>query len=232
MCDVCESAGARKVRRRGKVRAHGMREARGCARAMREGAGMKHSMVNRKGDSGMGGMRAYGVKRGKVRACNARESACQHLYLLINEAQEARTREAHEAYGRGNIARICARSKCVISSLDGIIMRENENEGTLDETQGRVGMSEAGALGGACNWQDEFLHNALQVEGAPMGGAARGVGAPYKLIGCARCARLGAISREFDYIGRTREERPFSCKCAQMLRKWAVRVVYQGAVGA
>ncbi|KAG1844257.1 hypothetical protein C8R48DRAFT_678469 [Suillus tomentosus] len=114
----------------------------------------------------MGEMRAYGVKRGKVRARKARESAengkhcgCPiRLVFFVQLSTSTPSYEkgagsahvcAREAYGRVNIgrvcarerektARICARSKCVISSLDSIIMRENENESALDETQGKT----------------------------------------------------------------------------------------------
>ncbi|KAG1852649.1 hypothetical protein C8R48DRAFT_676147 [Suillus tomentosus] len=218
------------------MRAHGTREARECARVMREGAGMKRSMANCKGDSDVNSVPwAWGddarmiwtwrARRGwDARIwCEARESAraqgmrkrvivaCVVWWMLkglnilstSSPAYEQGAGSAHvrtrEAYGRVNIGRVCARER---GKTARICARSK-------------GWNERGwrALGGACNWQNEFLHNALQFEGAPMGGAVRGVEAPYKLIGCARCARLGVISREFDYIGRTREERPFLCKC-------------------
>ncbi|KAG1842586.1 hypothetical protein C8R48DRAFT_678986 [Suillus tomentosus] len=140
---------------------------------------------------------------------------------------------AREAYGRGNTARICACSK-VIPICIYIKKIQMEERWTKPRVNEWYPMKQ--------QWYMLFfdarlrrlilLLERMQVEGAPMGGAVRGVEAPYKLIGCARCARLGAMSREFDYIGQTCKEQPFLCECAQMLHQWAVRMVYQGAIGA
>ncbi|KAG2130041.1 hypothetical protein BD769DRAFT_1387045 [Suillus cothurnatus] len=148
--------------------------------------------------------------RDSARAQGARMCACARRGNTPRRGKRAHARE------RGKTARICAHSKATLYAYISCMTRESEMKERWTKPRVKYTIS----------------YETAKVEGAPMGGAVRSVEALYKLVGCVRCARLGEISRKFDYIGQTREEWPFLWKCAQMLCKWAVRVVYQGAIGA
>ncbi|KAG2138869.1 hypothetical protein BD769DRAFT_1384614 [Suillus cothurnatus] len=206
---------------------HKMHERTKTRPGVKRNAGAVHSMSLQAQER-----RALSAKRGKVRARARRENTRIHEAQEVAQVQGMKARDSARVQG----ARMCACARCgntCVESLNSqgagsarmhatlyayISCMTRESEMKERWTKPRV--------------KYKISYETAKVEGAPMGGAVRSVEALYKLVGCVRCARLGEISREFDYIGQTREEWPFLWKCVQMLCKWAVRVVYQGAIGA